>query len=510
MTSYKSPKTTRRNIVRCGDDILCESKSGKKFNLNSVQSDGILEIWSKPDNHGERKLLWADLETIGNGYVSITYTRYNQTIVKMRFTKASAGKTIDLNDIKGADTLTSIRCRIGGTMPGSEIILPKGIVNIGCGAFANTRCDKVKLPPIEKIPVNCFRNSSISQISGYENVKELDVGAFSQCKNLKHFDWPQNVHSIYSETFHGSGIEDISGIDNVTYIGGRAFADCKNLKHFDFPPMCTEAGMDCFRGSGLETVSGIEHVSASLAFDECPYSDKMEFATISNEYVSITYLKGSTCIAGIEFKPACTGKTVDMNKIDGIEKLTNINLSLASKYTGTLSIKGVMYLTNLILPRNLKNLPKSAFQNSACRSIVLPERLEKIPECCFASSDIEKIDGTENITGIGKEAFKGCKNLKHFAWPKNCHTIPMGCFLWSGLETLSNYENVKEIRYGAFEGCKSLKSFIWPKNASVISPGCFENSGLEEFSAQGVVDKIGPDVFKGCKNLKKISGITDL
>lgn len=65
----------------------------------------------------------------------------------------------------------------------------------------------------------------------------------------------RSVVGIGDRAFARSHISAVSLPDTISRIGDYAFSDCKNLRHFNIPPAVSALGTGAFRGSGLQTIS---------------------------------------------------------------------------------------------------------------------------------------------------------------------------------------------------------------------------------------------------------------
>ena len=87
------------------------------------------------------------------------------------------------------------------------------------------------------------------------------------------------------------------------------------------------------------------------------------------------------------------------------------------------------------------------------------------------------------VTEIGKNAFKGNKNLKK---------VTLG-------------KNVKVIEAGAFKGCQNLSKVKFPAALSTIGKNSFSGcKKLKSVSLSSSLKKIGTGAFKNCKKLTKV------
>lgn len=142
--------------------------------------------------------------------------------------------------------------------------------------------------------------------------------------------------------------------------------------------------------------------------------------------------------------------------------------------------------------------------------------------------DIVSAKIPDNITKIGKEAFKECKNLESVELPEALEEICEGAFeLCQKLSAIKIPSKVKTIPKRAFydckelalvdlpEGlttigimsffrCKKLKELKLPQTLRTIASKAFHSSGLTTIEVPESVDDLQFDIFSYCKSLKKI------
>ncbi len=100
------------------------------------------------------------------------------------------------------------------------------------------------------------------------------------------------------------------------------------------------------------------------------------------------------------------------------------------------------------------------------KNIIIPSRLRgkkvtQIDSGSFEESNITSIEIGDNVTYIGKSAFRECKNLK---------TVKLG-------------KSILNIDEGAFNECSALEDITLPKS----------------------LEKLGGSIFAGCTSLKKVT-----
>ena len=100
------------------------------------------------------------------------------------------------------------------------------------------------------------------------------------------------------------------------------------------------------------------------------------------------------------------------------------------------------------------------------KNIIIPSKIRgkkvtQIDSGSFEESDITSIEIGDNVTYIGKSAFRDCKSLK---------TVKLG-------------KSILNIDEGAFNECSALEEIVLPKS----------------------LEKLGGSIFAGCTSLKKVT-----
>ena len=112
----------------------------------------------------------------------------------------------------------------------------------------------------------------------------------------------------------------------------------------------------------------------------------------------------------------------------------------------------------------------------------------------------------DNVTVVGRVAFKDLKGLKSVTFPAGLTEIAEYAFYGcTGLTELRLPEGLKTIGYGAFGHCTGLTEVRFPAGLQEIGqrafPGC---TGLTELHLPEGLNTIGDDAFSGCTGLKEV------
>lgn len=180
------------------------------------------------------------------------------------------------------------------------------------------------------------------------------------------------------------------------------------------------------------------------------------------------------------------GSTADNGVIYETYEMEKYSLGFAGGMSGILLAGGrieyettpskTIYVCDIPDPSAYKSVTKicdHAFENKGnCKNVDLPAYVSKIGDSSFKGSGVESITLGNNLTSIGKEAFRDCVNLKTVYY----HEI-------AGLDTIGD---------GAFAGTISLTRFTIDYKKSDTSFPCYDN-----FSMPWQVKHIGSAAFYG-------------
>ena len=165
-----------------------------------------------------------------------------------------------------------------------RVELPKSVKSIEISAFGNSGIEYIDLENIKEIEVNCFWNcKSLDEVKFGNELKVIPMGCFRYCEELKQILIPASVTRIEGSAFSGSGLHSIDIPDNVENIGMSILAGCSDLTEIKFgkgiryiPEYC------CFESENLKKIfmENVESIGC-CAFAYCglnnvelPYSVK--------------------------------------------------------------------------------------------------------------------------------------------------------------------------------------------------------------------------------------------
>ena len=117
--------------------------------------------------------------------------------------------------------------------------------------------------PVTAVADKGFSGTRITKIMVPASIKELGVGAFFSCDNLKEvvFAEESQIENIYNGTFlNCRALETINLPQTVKLIYPQAFSGCTALKSIELPQNIERIGYMAFHNSGLEEIEIPERV----------------------------------------------------------------------------------------------------------------------------------------------------------------------------------------------------------------------------------------------------------
>ncbi|MBR2571513.1 MAG: leucine-rich repeat domain-containing protein, partial [Clostridia bacterium] len=282
------------------------------------------------------------------------------------------------------------------------------------------------------------------------SVKQIKEGAFFDCDNLTRITIPAGVQWIEKETFYGCDrLSSVAIPASVTKIGGRAFENCDVLSDVEY--------------------GGSRAQWKSIEIEE--YAKREIEESYDGEYEDFHEELKSSLIH-------CTDGT-----IDGMRGTCGNELTWTLDRNGVLTVKGMGTMGDW------------------------PEIFGEIFPWNRKGALIQAAIFEPGVTGIGKDAFWGCRNMKSVAIPDSVTSIGGGAFEnCSALETVILSDNITEMEGGIFSGCTGLTSVSLPSGLTSIEHAMFQDCGnLPEIRLPDSVTYIDDFVFCGCWRLASIS-----
>ena len=328
-----------------------------------------------------------------------------------------------------------------------------------------------------------------------------------------------DVTGISDAAFSRTSITSVSGGENITSIGQSAFYKCTNLTSIgnlldNITDIPSYAFYNCSALTGTITLNAAITNIGESAFNSC--NDEGLSLSISNltnatiGYRAFRNCKGLKSIGGTAASIGeyafyeCSNLTSIGHLLDNVTDIPNNAFYNCSALTG-----------NITLTAAITNIGESAFYN--CSKEGLSLNISNLTDAAIGSSAFFSCVSLKSIAGtaksIGKMAFINCSNLASIGHLlDNVTDIPIsafdGCSSLTGEITLN--AAITNIGDYAFFACSNegLSLSISNLTNATIGKWAFRNcTGLK--SIEGTAASIGEDAFYGCTNLTSIGHLLD-
>ena len=376
-----------------------------------------------------------------------------------------------LSSIKLPDVYTKIsnKAFYGASMLSS--IIMNNVTSIGSHAFDGcTRLKEIKLDNVKDLYDYSLAGCGIKSVKLYKSEDDdfmtIYTGLFKDCKNLKEYVDEENNY----------------------YIGASAFAGCTSLEKVKVGNFLGSAGrktiQDCYLIGSEEIYEGeaVEEentdnteVLPDQVFAGCSKLNEISFLDDIKE-VGVGSMMFCSSIENINAK----FNVINKYGLKNCVKLKDIDLSECT----TIKEYGLQNCNSLktIDIDSLEDVEIGAFDSCDSLQTVKNNHLSSIPDFMFRNCKcLSSIEGFDNITKVGAEAFMNCQSLLPIDLS---HITKFGDYSFSNCSYLVNIslnENA-ELGNGVFENCTNLKEFEIPAN----------------------ITSLPENLFKGCKELNKV------
>ncbi len=329
-------------------------------------------------------------------------------------------------------------CSIG-TAEGVEcVVVSKGVVLDGSVFHKCTDLKEVVFTEVvSEIPDSLFSGcKTLEKVVFAEgtNIKSIGEYAFSDCENLKTFDFTYDIETIKRGAFRDSGLSgELKLTETLKSIEDETFYGCKGLTGVRLPNGLKEYKPSQWGLNGHKSINIPDSVIANPALlakgehfdaDEVLFNGDMTIDIYrmveEGNWCQDKYLKGKT--------DKSITITDDFVIVD----------DFIMKYTGD--------DRDVIIPEGIKGIYNWAFMKTRIDSVKLPDSLETIGEYAFFCSTIKKITIPQNVKSIGGYAFSMCYLLEELTFdgaPEMGEEITYDCLSLKNGKITFNDENIK-------------------------------------------------------------------
>ena len=423
------------------------------------------------DSPRESSLSDADPPSQDNLPASVSSSRV--AIFKAR-PYANGAEILGLEDDFNGETLV-IPDAITLTINGKDVETP--VVRIGSEAFVRRNSSFFLIP-------NTFTSVVLPK-----GLLEIGEGAFSFCSSLKSISLPEGLTRIDDKAFYQcSSLESIRLPEGLKELGKEAFVRCDSLMSAMLPTSLTDISDE--------------------AFSNCRSLERIEVDDKSETFCSIDGVLFSKDGKTLVLYPG--GKDTKYVVPEGVEKIGKCAFDSCCSLSAVVLPKTLVQiddkafdncksLKSIAFPDGLREIGDYAFSECASLSeITLPDSLTRLGDrafdvCCYLTS----ITFSDGLIDIGEFAFSECESLTYVTLPKKLTEIRKGTF-WccTALKSIKLPEGLLKIGDKAFDGCESLRSISLPEGLTEIGSEAFvDNYSLKSVELPASVAKVGDDAF---------------
>ena len=504
------------------------------------------------------------------GFVSATLpTRFLDRLITKKSLKSvtiTSGETIADSAFAECDQLTSISFAstvksIGayafeGCSSLRSVTIPSSVLSFHNSAFFGcVGLTEVRIESVEKWCEIDFTNNTANPLYYGKNLylngdkvtrlvlsdRVLSVSnyAFYNCTSVTDIKISDAIRSVKAYSFYGTVIQNAelpisvlsyfpkSSWVNVKLTLGEEipesiFSGCVNMTDVVIPSTVTTIAENAFAGcTGLTSVTlpnSVRTIAAS-AFVGC---DNIKNVSLPTGALNSIVFKSS-----LETVRITDGEEIIENAFADCMKLTHVEI--ASTVT-TISSKAFSFcsaLDDLTIPDSVVSIAPDAFERcTGIKNVTLPlfavEYLQKgnfekmtvtkgteIEDGYFAAIPFLSEVHIEDISVIGKDAFKNCNRLVTVTLAGSVRTIGESAF--SGCVSLSSIEipdGVDVLPENLFYGCASLERVVFGEHSTLttVEDAVFYNcTSLVEIDIPSTVTALPTGVFFGCSSLETLS-----
>ncbi len=440
--SYAKSKNYTVSYIEPNEELVTiEGKNWKIYSDNTViDEQGIKYLLNEND---------TNVKVVGYNQPSVSLEDNSCTIPAMIPLTYSvcreilSGKQPDLSTVSKSTVVAIVNEAFKGAALEEIIISADGVKEIGDGAFAS--CDgltKLQIP---------------NTVSSFGE-KILDGS-----KDCKVCCWKNSMADLYAQN-EGYAIKYMDETTETPDATSAPTAAPTEPAETDVPtpsvspvtpkPVPTASPAASLRPTNPWLPDG---VATSVPATPSPVVTQTPSATVAPD---TTEKPSATVTPDVTEAPSVTDAPVQT------ESPSAAPTDAPNKPEETLKKEGVTYQVD----QNKNSVAVSDMRDSKSNNVKIPSTVS--------------VGGKEYpVTEIGKNAFKGNKNLKK---------VTLG-------------KNVKVIEAGAFKGCQNLSKVKFPAALSTIGKNSFSGcKKLKSVSLSSSLKKIGTGAFKNCKKLTKV------
>lgn len=370
----------------------------------------------------------------------------------------------------------------------------KRLTTVGNGAFEKcTSLETIDLSELRVTGKGVFKGcTKLSTVITDENTN-IGEDMFSGCTALRTFDFSGTY--ISAGAFSGTGISEFNFTDKakLTGIAQQAFASTLSLTSITLPAGSYVLESGAFSGSALQTV--VLDDNADIKFGtSTPFSACDRFGKFIVTEDSVNYSAGDGSAAND------SGVLYNKDKNELIAVPTGrSNLSVPATVTKIRSgaLSGLKGLTAFDAS-GVTEIGAYAFAGSSVTEVTLSDALTSLPEGVFSGCyNLTKVNGLNNVTVVGENAFKDCGRLTSVNMPD---VVEVGDYAFAncGIRAFVA-NNLQKVGASAFRESKIAEANF--PNLTVMGERAFSNISALTSVTFGGVTEMGDYAFYNSNNI---------
>lgn len=370
-----------------------------------------------------------------------------------------------------------------GAFEASDIerfFIPKNL-KLSEGMFRNSKASKIifdKDYVFNTIPKGCFQNMSyLVEIELPESIKIIERDAFYNDKSLEKINI-ENIEEIHSNAFYRTNIREFNFGKNLKNLEIYAFQDLKNLVKVTFDKDCKISSIPeyCFhRDESLTEVILSDEIKtietgafrysnlSSINLDNVENlgEESLAFTPIKEVNLSKVKIIPNRCFISCKslekVKLGSELKEIDYGAFQETKSLKNISLPDTLEEIGSYVFRG-SGLEEVDIPDNVKSFESGTFYDCrSLRKLSLGKGIKRIERESFCSLDALEELNLGNVETICQYGINNCNKLSKLTIPETTKDLYENAITYcSNLSEVRIEGTLQRLDLGVFSNCPSL------------------------------------------------------
>lgn len=397
------------------------------------------------------------------------------------------------------------------------------VATIGVGAFNGTLIKSAELTSkLTSLGEQAFLNcKNLAKVTLSNKIQSIGKSTFEDCHALTSIEIPASVTQIMDKAFYNSGLVTVVVGDKVTSLGANAFVTesltaitlGSGITKLDNTPLSTQGMLrlnnstpPILGSNRLDCTPTVVIVPKGAGATYLSNSRWKNYNIVEEGDEVIIYLSAPGALtADLRMKQKLAAQVTSLVVVTNPDKGTLNDTdwkAIKSNMTSLIKLD--------ISDADVKNIPDDCFKNKKILTqIVLPKNLETIGKSAFEGCALlESITLPSTVTSIGERAFAGCNSMAgNLVIPAGCKTLGaesfMNCYALDNV--IINSASLKEIEKSVFENCRNLDSVTLPVGIVTIGEKAFAETGILTVNFPEGLTGIEANAFEGCFYLTNVN-----